>query len=137
MYYEMDTGEDDGSAPAAERPAPLLEVLPQAGLRRHTGEAFELVLDPVVPQLGRDLTVLPDLAARRFLERAEEMKGKYGEEVVRGIQGLFAQAETRREMLREPEDDEARSSNKMGKKGKRRKRRKKKLPKRILFLPSP
>ena len=53
MYHEMDTGEDDCSAPAAGRPAPLLEVLPQEGMRRHTGVAFELVLDPVVPQLGR------------------------------------------------------------------------------------
>ena len=29
VYFEMDTGEDDGSAPAAARPAPLMEVLPQ------------------------------------------------------------------------------------------------------------
>ena len=129
QYYGLD---DDDSVPelSGGRPGPVLDPGPPvAGMGRHTGEAFELVLDPVVPQLGRDLTVLPDLAARRFLERAEEMKGKYGEEVVRGIQGLFAQAETRREMLREPEDDEARSSNKIGKKGKRRRRRKKKLPK--------
>ena len=59
VYFEMDTGEDDGSAPAAGRPAPLLEVLPQEGTRRHTGEAFELVLDPVVPQLGRDIVDNP------------------------------------------------------------------------------
>ena len=28
-YFAMDAGEDVGEAPAAERPAPLLEVLPQ------------------------------------------------------------------------------------------------------------
>ena len=31
VYYEMDTMEDDGSAPAAMLPAPLFEVLPQEG----------------------------------------------------------------------------------------------------------
>ena len=43
VYYEMDTWEDDGSAPAAGRPAPLMEVMP----------------DPVVPQLGRDIVDNP------------------------------------------------------------------------------
>ena len=43
VYFEMDTGEDDGSAPAAARPAPLMEVLPQVGLGRHDGIAYELV----------------------------------------------------------------------------------------------
>ena len=105
MYSEMDTGEDDGSAPAAERPAPLLEVLPQAGLRRHTGEAFELVLDPVVPQLGRDL--------------AEQTS----QELVRLIY------ETLMEVEREKSKSGSRSSNKMGGRRKKKKRRKKKLPK--------
>ena len=59
VYFEMDNREDDGSAPAAGRPAPLLEVLPQKGTRRHTGSGYELVLDPVVPQLGRDVTDWP------------------------------------------------------------------------------
>ena len=123
---------DDDSVPelGGGRPDPVRDPgPPQEGMGRHTGEAFELVLDPVVPQLGRDLTVLPDVPARRFLERAEEMRSKYGEEVVRGIEAMFSQAETRREMLREPEDSGARSSNKMGKRRKKRKRRKKKLPK--------
>ena len=48
-YFAMDTGEDTGQAPAAERPAPLLEVLPQAGLERHGGIGYELVLASAVP----------------------------------------------------------------------------------------
>ena len=133
VYYEMDTGEDDGSAPAAERPAPLLEVLPQAGLRRHTGEAFELVLDPVVPQLGRDLTVLPDPRVSRFrrcFEAMDEVERVHGPEAARRFQDALRQGALVRETgEHEQEEGEARSSNKMGKKGKRRKRRKKKLPK--------
>ena len=69
VYYEMDTGEDDGSAPAPMRPAPFLEMLPQEGTRRHTGMAFELVLDPVVPQLGRGHVDVPGEEFRR-LQRA-------------------------------------------------------------------
>ena len=133
VYYEMDTGEDDGSAPAAERPAPLLEVLPQAGLRRHTGEAFELVLDPVVPQLGRDLTVLPDPMVSRFrrcFEAMDEVERVHGPEAARRLQDALRQGALERETgEHEQEEGEARSSNKMGKKGKRRRRRKKKLPK--------
>ena len=44
VYFEMDTGEDDGSAPAAARPAPLLEVLPQARVQQRT---VEQIVDPV------------------------------------------------------------------------------------------
>ena len=41
--------------PPGKRPEPLEEVSePQAGIRRHTGVGFELVLDPVVPQLARE-----------------------------------------------------------------------------------
>ena len=46
----MDTGEDVGEAPAAGRPAPLMEVLPQVGLGRHGGMGYELVLASAVPQ---------------------------------------------------------------------------------------
>ena len=55
--FEMDTGEDDGSAPAAARPAPLTEVLPQVGLERHDGIAYELVqaLDAPVLQTVEQL----------------------------------------------------------------------------------
>ena len=46
----MDAGEDVGEAPAAERPAPLLEVLPQERVQRRT---VEQIVDPVpvVPML--------------------------------------------------------------------------------------
>ena len=50
VYFEMDTGEDDGSAPAAARPAPLLEVRPQERVQQRT---MEQIVDPVpvVPML--------------------------------------------------------------------------------------
>ena len=44
VYFEMDTGEDDGSAPAAARLAPLLEVLPQERVQQRTAEQ---IVDPV------------------------------------------------------------------------------------------
>ena len=40
----MDAGEDDGEAPAAGRPAPLLEVLPQERVQQRTAEQ---IVDPV------------------------------------------------------------------------------------------
>ena len=49
QYFTMD---DDDEAPAATRPAPLVEVQPQAGLGRHGGIGFELVLSFAVPQGG-------------------------------------------------------------------------------------
>ena len=64
QYFAMDTGEDVEEAPAAGRPAPLLEVRPQEGLRRHTGVGFELVLDLVVPQLGRELVEVPTVVSQ-------------------------------------------------------------------------
>ena len=66
MYYEMETGED-GSAPAAGRPAPLMEVLPQAGLGRHGGIGFELVLSNTVPQLKGEEDVTDRGPAEKFL----------------------------------------------------------------------
>ena len=49
-YFAMDAGEDVGEAPAAGRPAPLLEVLPQERVQRRTAEQ---IVDPVlvVPML--------------------------------------------------------------------------------------
>ena len=41
---------DDEEAPAAGRPAPLMEVQPQEGLGRHGGIGYELVLSNAVPQ---------------------------------------------------------------------------------------
>ena len=54
-----------------ELPAALVEPRPQPGDRRHTGEAFELVLDPVVPQLGRDVTEEPGESVQKFVENWE------------------------------------------------------------------
>ena len=45
-YFAMDAGEDVGEAPAAERPAPLLEVLPQERVQRRT---MAQIVDPVPP----------------------------------------------------------------------------------------
>ena len=43
-YFAMDAGEDVGEAPAAERPAPLLEVWPQERVQQRT---VEQIVDPV------------------------------------------------------------------------------------------
>ena len=50
LFFAMDAGEDVGEAPAAGRPAPLLEVLPQERVQRRT---VEQIVDPVpvVPML--------------------------------------------------------------------------------------
>ena len=46
-------GRRRGSA-AAARPAPLVEVQPQAGFGRHSGFHYEIILDARVPRLGQD-----------------------------------------------------------------------------------
>ena len=45
---------DDGSLPelGGARPDRLVDVKPQAGLRRHGGIGYELVLETAVPQIG-------------------------------------------------------------------------------------
>ena len=42
-YCAMDADEDEGEAPAAERPPPLREVRPQAGAGRHGGIGSDLL----------------------------------------------------------------------------------------------
>ena len=56
-------GDDDVEAPAAVRPAPLDEVRPQMGYKRHCGSGFELVLDVTVPQMGRELVEVPNVVS--------------------------------------------------------------------------
>ena len=56
--------EDEGEAPAAGRPAPFPEVLPQAGLGRHGGVGYELVLANAVPQLGVELNLEQHMVAQ-------------------------------------------------------------------------
>ena len=132
QYYGLD---DDDSVPelSGGRPGPVLDPGPPvAGLRRHMGEAFELVLDPVVPQLGRDLTVLPDTSLSRFrrcFEVMDELERVHGPETTRRVQEALRQGALHETVEHEQEEGEARSSNKIGKKVKRRRRRKKKLPK--------
>ena len=75
VYYEMDTGEDDGSAPAAGRPAPLMEVLPQAGVGRHGGIGYELVLSSTVPQGFQEAETALHVFLKMVKER-EEAKAK-------------------------------------------------------------
>ena len=67
-YFAMDAGEDVGEAPAAGRPAPLLEVLPQEQVQRRTVEQIvDLVLEVpmlqmVVPQMvGQVVNILTPL----------------------------------------------------------------------------
>ena len=55
----MTLGRTRGEAPAAVRPSPLPEVLPQAGIGRHCGSGYELVLNAIVPQLGRGVVEKP------------------------------------------------------------------------------
>ena len=72
----MDAGEDVGEAPAAGRPAPLMEVLPQVGLGRHGGIGYELVLASALPQGYQEAeTSLP-----AFLKREKREGGGEGEE---------------------------------------------------------
>ena len=101
-------------------------------MRRHTGEAYELVLDPVVPQLGRDIMEEPGQGAQKFVEHWETLARIAGLDPGTMHEEIFGRRRREREAAEAAEPSEAsesRSSNKIGKKGKRRKRRKKKLPK--------
>ena len=60
---------DDGRPAGGERPAALLEPRPQERDRRHTGVGFELVLDPVVPQLGHELVDVPTVVSQPEFEQ--------------------------------------------------------------------
>ena len=60
---------DDGRPAGGERAAALLEARPQERDRRHTGVGFELVLDPVVPQLGHELVEVPIVVSQPEFEQ--------------------------------------------------------------------
>ena len=132
QYYGLD---DDDSVPelSGGRPGPVLDPGPPvAGMRRHTGEACELVLDPVVPQLGRDIMEEPGQGAQGFVEHWEQLARIAGLDPGTMHEEIFGRRRREHEAAEAAEPSEAsesRSSNKMGKKGKRRRRRKKKLPK--------
>ena len=70
QYFAMDTEEDVGEAPAAERPPPLREVGPQPGDIRHGGIGYELVLSTTVPRVMEDEAW--DLGVLIFLEAMKE-----------------------------------------------------------------
>ena len=79
---------------------------------RHTGSGQELVLDPVVPQLGRDIFELVHLGLARLL-----------------FEGVRQVLQEEREEAGRAAAARSRSSNKMGGRRKKKKRRKKKVPK--------
>ena len=128
QYYGLD---EDDSVPelSGGRPDPVLDPgPPQAGLGRHTGEAFELVLDPVVPQLGRDVTEEPDGMVHQFIAAWELVARESGLGASYMQEEVFGRRRREREAAEHAEASESRSSNKMGGRRKRKKRRKK-LPK--------
>ena len=83
-------GDDDVDAPAAVRPAPLVEVRPQMGYKRHCGSGFELVLDVTVPQLGRELVEVPNVVSPVVEQNVHiPVRGVGRSKVTRGgVQGL-------------------------------------------------
>ena len=90
------------------------------------------MLDPVVPQLGRDIMEEPGQGAQGFVEHWEQLARIAGLDPGNMHEVIFGRRRREHEAAEaaEPaEASESRSSNKMGKKGKRRRRRKKKLPK--------
>ena len=62
QHYTME--EDESVPELGGRPAPLVEPRPQEEIRRHKGVGFELVLDPVVPQLGQELVDEPTVVSQ-------------------------------------------------------------------------
>ena len=129
VYYEMDTGEDDGSAPAAMRPAPLFEVLPQEGTRRLTECGFELALDPVVPQLGRDVRDWLPTMELVWWEQLWRFKGLPGSVVINRMVADIPSHYAAFHQRARAAASGSRSSNKVGGRKKKKKRRKKKVPK--------
>ena len=69
----------------------MLEPRPQEKDRRHTGVGFELVLDPVVPQLGHELVDVPNVVSLpEFQQHSVEhnvdipVRGGVGREALHG-----------------------------------------------------
>ena len=117
-YYGLD---DDDSVPelSGGRPDPVLDPGPPvAGLGRHTGEAFEFVLDPVVPQLGRDITDFPHVMElyfweqlwRRGVVRDSEAAPRLAVDVPK-LKGPVVQQQGEREEEEEEEEEEEGAQN--------------------------
>ena len=77
-FYELSS--DEGRPAGGERPLAMPEPRPQAGIRRHTGVGFELVLDPVVLQLGAEVA---EGALHAFLFAAEKKEEEEEEKMER------------------------------------------------------
>ena len=58
QHFAMDAGEDVGEAPAAGRPAPLLEVLPQERIQQRTAEQIVDTAPQTVEQLVEAPTIV-------------------------------------------------------------------------------
>ena len=117
QHFKLD---DEDSVPELSglRPDPVLDPEPPVVGERHSGVGYEILLDVRVPQLDRDLTVLPDPTVRQFFGALEVVDRVYGPETARRVQDFFGQA-AKQERQHEQEDGEARSSNKMGRRGRR------------------
>ena len=136
-YFDLNS--DDGKPARGVRPAALEEPRPQEGTRRHTGKAYELVLDPVVPQLGQAIPDQPDALLHQFLAAYELVGRELGLDRSLSIQDAVSQAVREQAVEHEvrdceQEDGGARSSNKMGKKGEEEEEEEKEAAQNTLFL---
>ena len=97
QYFAMDTGEDVGDAPAAERPAPLLEVLPQVWVQRRT---VEQIVDPVpvVPMLH----VLVPQMVEQLVDILAPLDFRVGEQVIE-VPKIVCPPRAARTVLRAPQ----------------------------------
>ena len=67
-YFAMDAGEDVGEAPAAERPALLLEVLPQEWVQHRTVPLLHVFMPQMVEQLVDILAPLDFRVAEQVID---------------------------------------------------------------------
>ena len=137
-YFDLNS--DDGRPAGGVRPAALEEPRPQEGTRRHTGEVYELVLDPVVPQLDRAIPEQPDALLHRFLAAYELVGRELGLDRSLSIRDAVSQAvreQAAEHEVREceQEDGGARSATRWGKRGRGGRGGKRSCPKYPLPLP--
>ena len=97
QFFAMDTGEDVGDAPAAERPAPLLEVLPQVWVQRRT---VEQIVDPVpvVPMLH---VFVPQMV-EQLVDFLAPLDFRIAEQVI-DVPEILCPPRAARTVLREPQ----------------------------------
>ena len=98
QHFAMDAGEDVGEAPAAVRPAPLLEVLPQERVQRRT---VELIVDcvPEVPLLDAPVPQTVD----QLVEVLRPLDTVVPEQVIEVPKITFHDAILQRTVLPEPQ----------------------------------